>query len=244
MTMCVKENLQKLMLVFLAFVLSSGFAFADSPATNMQQTTTGAANSAISNVVKTNNLAPDNGAKQLWQLMDYVAVDYGGAVNKGVVVSEAEYAEMLDFTNNAAAQSQSLPANDAKQTIIAAIADLRTAVLAKADAAEVKRLAHLANKKLIAAYPITVAPMQAPDLARGKTLYQAQCASCHGVNGDGNGALAANLEPKPIAFTDAERAHSRSLMALFQVVSQGVDGTSMPSFATLNDDDRWALAFL
>lgn len=40
-------------------------------------------------------------AKQLWQLLDYVAVDYPGAVDGGNVVSEAEYAEMLDFTENA-----------------------------------------------------------------------------------------------------------------------------------------------
>ncbi|MEG1327767.1 MAG: iron permease, partial [Janthinobacterium sp.] len=44
--------------------------------------------------------APDQGAgaKQLWQLIDYVAVDYSGAVEHGKVISEAEYAEMLDFT--------------------------------------------------------------------------------------------------------------------------------------------------
>ncbi len=28
--------------------------------------------------------------------------------------------------------------------------------------------------------------------------------------------------------------------ALYQVVSQGVAGTSMPSFAALPDEDRWA----
>jgi high-affinity iron transporter len=32
-------------------------------------------------------------------------------------------------------------------------------------------------------------------------------------------------------------------MALYQVVSQGVTGTSMPSFSALPDEDRWALAF-
>jgi high-affinity iron transporter len=32
-------------------------------------------------------------------------------------------------------------------------------------------------------------------------------------------------------------------MALYQVVSQGVEGTSMTSYATLSEEDRWALAF-
>ena len=111
--------------------------------------------------------APDTGAKQLWQLIDYVAVDYGGAVEHGKVVSEAEYAEMLDFTDNAATQIPALPAHASKAAIAAAIAELRAAVVAKADGAQVKRLAHQANGLLIAAYPIPVAPKALPNLARG-----------------------------------------------------------------------------
>jgi high-affinity iron transporter len=186
---------------------------------------------------------PAAGARQLWQLIDYVAVDYGGAVENGKVASTSEYAEMLDFTDNAGKQAASLPPHAAQAAVIAAVGELRAAVMAKADAAEVKRLAHRANDLLIAAYPIPVAPKALPDLARGASLYAAQCASCHGPSGHGDGALAASLEPKPIAFSDAERAQSRSLMALYQVVSQGVEGTSMASFAALPEADRWDLAF-
>ena len=159
------------------------------------------------------------GAKQLWQLIDYVAVDYGGAVEHGAVLNEGEYAEMLDFTDNAGKQVAALPAHAAKAGVVAAVAELRAGVVRKADAAEVKRLAHRANELLIAAYPIPVAPKRLPDLAHGAALYKAQCASCHGATGGGDGALAATLDPKPIAFSDPERARSRSLMALFQVVS-------------------------
>ena len=197
----------------------------------------------IGNAVAVQSVPSGGDAKQLWQLLDYVAVDYGGAVTNGAVASEGEYAEMLDFTDNATKQVQLLPSHAAKDAIAAAISDLRAAVVRKADAAEVARLAHRANTLLIAAYPIPVAPKALPDLARGASLYTAQCATCHGVNGAGDGPLAANLDPKPIAFTDPERSRSRSLMALYQVVSQGVAGTSMASFAALPDEDRWALAF-
>ena len=43
----------------------------------------------------------------------------------------------------------------------------------------------------MAAYPIPVAPKALPDLQRGAALFQAQCASCHGTTGGGNGPLAA-----------------------------------------------------
>ena len=182
-------------------------------------------------------------AKQLWQLLDYVAVDYSGAVANGAVVSPSEYAEMIDFTDNARKQVQQLPEHASKASIAAAIDALRVAVERKADAAEVARLAHGANALVMAAYPMPVAPKALPDLSRGAALYAAQCVSCHGAKGGGDGPLAASLDPQPIAFNDAERAASRSLMALYQVVLQGVEGTSMPSFAALPDEDRWALAF-
>lgn len=185
----------------------------------------------------------DTGARQLWQLLDYIAVDYSGAVDKGAVVSESEYAEMRDFAGNAASQAQALPPHASKAAVGAAVEQLRAAVLGKADATEVARLAHQAEDLLIAAYPIPVAPKALPDLKRGAALFQAQCAACHGAAGGGDGPLAAKLDPPPIAFTDRERARSRSILALYQVISQGVTGTSMMSFATLPDEDRWALAF-
>lgn len=185
----------------------------------------------------------DEGPRQLWQLLDYVAVDYGGAIDKGAVVNESEYAEMRDFTANAVTQARGLPAHASKDAVILAATKLQEAVAGKADGVEVARLAHQAETLLVAAYPIPVAPKALPDLKKGASLFQAQCAACHGATGGGDGPLAAKLEPPPIAFTDRERARSRSLMALYQVVSQGVAGTSMPSFASLLDEDRWALAF-
>lgn len=182
-------------------------------------------------------------SKQLWQILDYVAVDYSGAVEDGVVVSEAEYAEMLDFTENANTLLQSLPEHASKPHITEKIVELRAAVLQKQAAKDVAHLAHQANALLIAAYPFPVAPAIIPDLTRGQSLYAVQCASCHGAEGKGDGPLAGNLEPKPIAFTDAARARTRSIMALYQVISQGVEGTSMVSFNSLPEEDRWALAF-
>lgn len=64
-----------------------------------------------------------------------------------------------------------------------------------------------------------------------------------GAAGDGKGPAAAELKPPPIAFTDKARASERSLFAPYQVINQGLDGTSMASFAHLPSQDRWALAF-
>lgn len=184
------------------------------------------------------------GTKQLWQLMDYLAVDYGGAVtDDGAIKSESEYAEMLDFTENAEKQGEALPEHPSKAAVIAAIGQLREAVVNKANRAEVAKRAHAANALLIAAYPFPVVPKTIPNLAKGTELYAQVCSTCHGITGHGDGPAAKNLDPEPVAFSDHERAQSRSVLALYQVISQGVPGTPMVSFAALPDEDRWALAF-
>ena len=182
-------------------------------------------------------------AKQIWQLLDYVAVDYGGAVADGKVLKASEYAEMQEFAATAERQLEELPGTAASQSLLQQAASLREAVASKAAPATVARIAHELAGTVQREYPFPVAPSMAPDLSRGAQLFQAQCATCHGAQGRGDGPLAATLDPKPTALAEHMRAQERSLFALHQVLSNGVAGTAMPSFGALPDEDRWALAF-
>lgn len=66
----------------------------------------------------------------------------------------------------------------------------------------------------------------------GKEIFQANCASCHGV--DGKGANAPDL-------TSQERMAAKSAADLFQVVTSGA-APAMPAYGdTLSEDERWAL---
>ncbi len=181
--------------------------------------------------------------RQLWQLIDYVAVDYGGAVADGQVTHPGEFREMLEFTATIRERLDSLPARDGREQLTQQSQLLETAVSQQADAAKVAQLAHALANQLLITYPVPIAPKSAPDLARGSALYQEQCSACHGATGHGDGPAAAKLEPPPVAFTDASRARVRSLYSLFEAISQGVSGTAMPSFASLSPEDRWALSF-
>ena len=120
---------------------------------------------------------------------------------------------------------------------------LRAAVAAKADPVSVAKLAHALSSAVQKTYPFPVAPTAMPVLAKGGQLFQAQCAACHGQQGRGDGPLAASLNPKPTALADHTRARERSLFALHQIISNGVQGTAMQGFGALSDEDRWALAF-
>jgi len=182
-------------------------------------------------------------AKQTWQLLDYLAVDYGGAVRDGKVLSASEYEEMKEFAATAGQQLGALPSTPALPDLKNQAATLSELIAAKADAKAVADNAHSLAAALVKTYPFPLSPSKPPDLVRAKVLFEANCAACHGATGRGDGPLGVKLTPPPIAFTDRDRARSRSVLALYQVVSQGVAGTPMPSFAALPDEDRWALAF-
>lgn len=182
-------------------------------------------------------------ATQIWQLLDYMAVDYAGAVANGQIADAGEYAEMQEFSQAAQRLLAELPDKTEKARLQEQAQKLQAAVAARAPAAEVADVARGLAAQLLAAYPVPLSPSKAPDLQHGATLYKAQCASCHGAEGKGDGPLAAQLDPPAIAFTDRERARERSVFSLHQSITRGVEGTAMPAFTALSDDDRWALAF-
>lgn len=185
--------------------------------------------------------APD--LPKLVQLVDYVGVDYPEAVRDGKVINAAEYTEMRDFTRAIAEQSRQLPGHAATPRIQAQARDLEQRVEGRASPDNVAALAAELRHDLVSSFDIVVVPRKAPDLHRARTLFADNCASCHGVNGQGDGPQARGMEPPPTDFTDAARYAQRTLYGLYSTIAAGVDDTPMRSFHELSEDDRWNLAF-
>jgi len=68
------------------------------------------------------------------------------------------------------------------------------------------------------------------DAAAGRKFYDANCATCHGVKGDGQGPRAYFINPKPRVFTSAESRAMLSRPAIYAGVSAGKRGTEMPAW--------------
>jgi high-affinity iron transporter len=187
--------------------------------------------------------AETSDVETIWRLLDYIAVDYGGAVSHGAVSSPSEYTEQNEFAATVAAKLAALPPKPKRQALLTEAARLQHAIADKAEPEQVAGIAHDLAAALLAAYPVPLTPKEAPDFARGATLFGQSCAACHGEAGDGRGPDAVKLDTPPTAFTDADRARQRSVFGLYQLITQGLDGTAMPSFDSLPSDDRWALAF-
>src|SRR5688500_16167185 len=179
-------------------------------------------------------------ARNLLQLIDYVGVDYAGAVAGGQVIHAGEYAEMVEFARRIRDAVATLGGSEALAADAEALAG---SVARKAPPEQVAELTRRMERELMRVHPVPVAPRRAPDLARGALLFHQTCATCHGAEGRGDGPSAATLDPPPTDFHDLERAHQRSLYGLYNTITLGVAGTGMASFSHLPDEDRWALAF-
>ena len=198
---------------------------------------------SIVTTVRAQESATQDKAKQIWQVLDYLAVDYGKAVQGRQVISKDEYGEMQEFAQNAERQLAELPPTPAQKHLLQEAGTLRRLIENKEEFAKVANQAHTLASSLLSAYPVPLSPAKVPDLHQGARLFQQQCASCHGAQGHGDGPLAASLNPPPIALSDHERAQNRSVFSLQQIITHGVQGTGMPAFSSLSEEDRWAIAF-
>ena len=188
--------------------------------------------------------AADELAPSIVHMLGYIGVDYPGTVRHGKVADAAEYAEQREFAGRVRELLARLPDAPEKPALLKQADELARRIERKAAGAEVTLLTDQMRDTLLRAYNVTVAPRQTPDLAQGAKLYAAQCAGCHGSDGHGNGPLAKGLAPAPADFHAQARQEQRSVYALFNAISLGVQHTAMQGYAqSLSEDERWALAF-
>lgn len=74
------------------------------------------------------------------------------------------------------------------------------------------------------------------------TLYNKNCAACHGQTGDGKGPVAGLTIKTPAVFSDPARMFMRRSDVLYAKIRRGGMGTDMPNFGTLfTPEETWAL---
>lgn len=185
----------------------------------------------------------ENNPSLVVHLLDYLAKDYGGAVQNGKILSKSEFAEQMEFSETVVKTSNH--ANDLKSNpqFLVGVKKLHTLIQHKASEAEVATLARSLQQDAIRLAHIEVAPRTWPDFAKGEVLFKNNCASCHGDTGHGDGLAAAALNPKPANFHDKEVIWGSSPFKFYNTIRLGVPGTPMVAFSQLTDEEVWSLAF-
>jgi high-affinity iron transporter len=183
-------------------------------------------------------------ARRVAATAQLAAQEYRIGVVDGRVVARAEVEEAALFLQEARRSAALLPAA-AGSAATAGIDTLIRLVAATAPADSLDAHVRLLNDGLTRRLGITLdeLPAQTPSLARGAEVYQANCASCHGAVGRGDGAQAAGLEPRPANLADGTALRDVSPLDYYRRISIGTVGTAMPAFeGRLPAEDRWAAA--
>ncbi|MEZ8186447.1 cytochrome c/FTR1 family iron permease [Shewanella sp. 5S214] len=180
--------------------------------------------------------------RQILQLAEYIGVDYSEAVTAGNITNPDEFAEMQQFAS-IIIEKTNLLANDMQNSVMADALQLQQAIEDKAPLAVIQEFSQQIRQQLLSQSPALILPSQLLTKDHVQQLFIENCSSCHGDLGQGNGPLAKSLTPEPTNFTDQERALNRSLLGLYDAISDGLDGSAMRAFSELNDQQRWSLAF-
>jgi len=86
---------------------------------------------------------------------------------------------------------------------------------------------------------VTQVSLSAQEMDAVSKLYAANCVSCHGDHGGGDGPAAGALKPSPVNFHVRQPTPDRVL----SVIERGIPGSSMPAWkGRLSDDERSLLA--
>lgn len=195
----------------------------------------------------TTRTKPVDPTSRLIGLVEYVGGDYGGAVLRGKVISEAEYKEMVEFSDAAARELETQKTRfkpEAQKDLEASIAALKALVAAKADASAVSTQARTIRDRIIEALGVATAPATTPAIAAAEKAFDDTCATCHGKSGHGDGPDGKGLEPLPRNFHEADVVAAISPYKVYNTLHTGVEGTEMEAYDEVMDDAAlWALAY-
>jgi nitrate/TMAO reductase-like tetraheme cytochrome c subunit len=76
---------------------------------------------------------------------------------------------------------------------------------------------------------------------RGSVLFAANCAICHGAQGNGRGQRQANMNPPPANLTLPPWSEAATAGRTFLAIRNGVPGTAMSSWPMFSDEKIWDL---
>lgn len=183
--------------------------------------------------------AQENVAKRLSSIVSVAIEEYSKAVDaSGTLISADEYSETAGFLDDAQGVAKRLKGYNAPG-VQAVLDTLILEVKAKRPPQDLKLL-HARFVGALGAEGAMDLPTAPLDTARGHVLFTSNCSSCHGDRGLGDGAASRSLGIAVPAIGSAKSTPALTSTLAFNVVSVGVRGTPMASFAgALTPQDRW-----
>ncbi|BBM01223.1 hypothetical protein [Microbulbifer sp. GL-2] len=183
-------------------------------------------------------LAPENDrlAARASNLLSYLAVDYGDAVDNGKVLDTELYRLQLQHAVQARQLVLQLPDRPGRASLQKGLGELGEAIERKEGGETVRRRANELADRMAALYQMQRSPAHTlPEASLAMPLYRQRCSSCHGGQGEGG-------EDVP-DLRDTSRMASFSLYDLYNTLNPTVNGVHGENVdGNLTVWQRWALA--
>jgi high-affinity iron transporter len=161
----------------------------------------------------------------------------------GKVVNQNEFIEQVTFSKQVSKLLRQLPHHPRQAALITQSQKLAQLIQQKSAAERINQLAQQLRHDIVNTYQLSVAPQSPPEITQAPALFQQFCASCHGVEGYGDGDDGVNLLPRPSDFHDLAHMNQINVYTLYSTITLGINGTGMNAYPQLSDEQRWALAF-
>lgn len=175
-------------------------------------------------------------AAEASNLLSYIAVDYGEAVQEGEVRDPFLYRQQRRNLARALELVRQLPDKPGRAALENSVLELDAAIAAKRDAEQVRRRANAAADRLAALYQLQRSPVEVlPAASAAAPLYAGRCAACHGSRGEGGDGGPPLRDPRRMANFSLYDLYNILDPAADAVHDSGIDGD-------LTSRQRWALA--
>lgn len=201
---------------------------------------------SIKSIAQVREPSLNHNARTLINILDYISLDYANAVRDGKIINLNEYNEMLDFTGQSINLFDSISREvkiDNKNMIEKQLSQVLSLIKEKEDKQLVGSKAQEIKKQLLTLHLIDLSPQQYPDISKGRELYSANCQSCHGEKGAGDGPLSASFTPRPLSFLSDSFIQFIPPLQIFNTSRLGIKGTGMRAYDELSDKELWDIAF-
>ena len=183
--------------------------------------------------------AQENPAKRLASIVGVAVEEYAKAVDEnGKLISKDEFDETTGFLSDAREVATRLNSYNARAAQAVLDSIIRVVSVRRPPSAARELYRHFtAALGTAGAMDLPKAPL---DTAEGHRLFAANCASCHGMAGAGDGPSAHTLSTAPPPIGVRSQSPELTPTLAYNVISVGVRGTAMPGFAgTLTAQQRW-----
>jgi high-affinity iron transporter len=194
----------------------------------------------------------ESNVKKIVMMMNIVDKEYRVGIVEGRVNNAAEYEESRVFLEQAFDRYQTLVEGAAPQEqqdeLVNRFSSLIQKIKSKEDSDVIHSEVNAINSGILKKFNIKLSqtPSEPVSLGNGRTLYMNNCKVCHGVQGEGDGPIALQLDPRPAILADPKLTGDESSKPYdnFQIINVGIANTAMVGWADqFSEKELWDVTY-